>query len=193
MIAQGTRRSRQVSFADRPCGSSARRPFSLVMRPARTSSASDCSIVLMPSPGPPRAASGAGVVALAHQRPHGVGGDHHLHGGPTRDAVGAGDKLRAITASRASDICWRIAAGWPPGRNRGCAPRPAPRRWCAAWKAPGGGSAAESAVAMVSASRISPTRITSGVCRMMLRRVPREIGRVAAHLDLLDHEARLAC
>ena len=50
-------------------------------------------------------------------------------------------------------------------------------------------SAAVSAVAMVSASRISPTRITSGVWRMMLRSVTGEIGRIAAHFDLLDDGA----
>ena len=45
---------------------------------------------------------------------------------------------------------------------------------------------------MVSASRISPTRITSGDWRMMLRSVMAKSGRVAAHFDLLNHRAAIA-
>ena len=48
-------------------------------------------------------------------------------------------------------------------------------------------SAAVSTVAMVSGSRISPTRITSGFCRRILRSDPAKSGASCADLDLLDH------
>src|ERR1022692_3263966 len=82
----------------------------------------------------------------------------------------AGTSCCATTASRASDICCRICPWCAAGnesrmRETDCAASLVCNVENTKWPV----SAAVSTVAMVSGSRISPTRMTSGVCRRMLR------------------------
>src|ERR1017187_5094797 len=165
------------------------------MRLARTSSASDCSMVIMPSDLPTETCERSWWSSPLRMRARTASVESMISvAGQGMTPSRPGTSCCATMASRASDNCWRIC-GW---LEEGNVSRMRETLWMVSlvwsvestrWPV----SAAVSAVEMVSASRISPTRMTSGDCRMMLRRVTAKSG-VSRPTSICSMTAlRLAC